>query len=90
MLTTAIRWSSLQSSEHGNTGNTDMAYFKQIDAANTRRFRVTDGDFSGSLVAIYDQCRSWTKYAFVGDEFGTPIFVGEPHCYFADQVEEIH
>jgi hypothetical protein len=63
-----------------------MAYFNQMDASNKRRFRTEDGD----VVAIYDQCRSWTKYAFVGaDEQGQAIFVGEPRCYFNDQVQEI-
>jgi hypothetical protein len=63
-----------------------MPYFEKIDPANTRRFRTADGD----IVAIYDQCRSWTKYAFVGaDVHGNATFAGEPRCYFSDQIEEI-
>lgn len=62
-----------------------MAYFSQI--TSTRRFVGPDGC---SVLAIYDQCRSYTLYAPVGSEDGvTECFVGEPRSYFSDEVREI-
>ena len=57
-----------------------------IDQNNTRRFAGPTGD----VLAIYDSCRSWTKYAAVGvDAAGRAIFATEPRTYFADEIEEL-
>lgn len=62
-----------------------MAYFSQINS--TRRFVGPDGC---SVLAIYDQCRSYTLYAPVGSCDGKAVeFVGEPRAYWPDEVEEI-
>ena len=53
---------------------------------NSRRFRDADGN----VLAIYDSCRSYTLYAFVGrDKDGNVCFVSAPRAYFPDQIEEI-
>lgn len=57
-----------------------------IAESNTRRFRHIESE---SVLAIYDQNRSWTKYAQVGTFDGVVCFVSEPRTYFADEVEEI-
>ena len=57
-----------------------------IDQTNTRRFAGPEGQ----VLAIYDQCRSYTLYAPVGvDDLGRIVFAGEPRTYFADEVSEI-
>lgn len=63
-----------------------MTFFTQIDPANKRRFTGPEGQ----VLAIYDQCRAWTKYAPVGmDSKGRVCFVDAPRTYFSDEVEEL-
>ncbi len=57
----------------------------QIDLTNTRRFVGPEGQ----VLAIYDQCRAWTKYAAVGSINGLVAFVSVPRTYFSDEVSEI-
>jgi hypothetical protein len=67
-------------------GDADMTYFSHIDPTNKRRFFGPEGQ----VLAIYDQCRSYTLYAPVGaTDDGVVCFAGEPRSYFSDEVEEI-
>ena len=59
-----------------------------IDANNTRRFTLVNAEFP-VVLAIFDQCRAWTKYAEVGvDAQGRACFVSVPRTYFADEIAE--
>ncbi len=63
-----------------------MTFFSQIDPSNTRRFAGPQGQ----VLAIYDQCRTYTLYSEVGHDGRSVCFVSAPRSYFSDEVEEIH
>lgn len=52
--------------------------------ANTRRFAVIE---TGVIVAIYDSCRAWTKYAPIcGDN---ELDLSAVRTYWDDELEEL-
>lgn len=63
-----------------------MTYFTQINS--NRRFIGPEGQ----VLAIYDQCHTYTLYAEVGsaDRGRSTCFVSAPRSYFSDEVEEVH